>query len=273
MLQQPGGVNALLSGIDEPSAAPAARSHGVELRSGDIIVSRGGYPTSALIARGNDYPGNFSHVALVYIDSTTHVISVIEAHIELGVAISSFDKYLSDKKLRLMLLRLRADLPRNPRRSAPAAARGRGNVRPREQRPHPVRFRDGLSRSIAPLLVPGRVIRLSRAGRGVVEWHLDDLEPRPAPVAGVLRRVALRDGGTVGPRVRSAARGGRGVARYGGAVQRSHRQCGDECDAEGAERGDALTFAWYKLPPARLAKAYQSAAGAGRASGPMPRRE
>ena len=111
MLQHPERIAELLRGGDEPSAAPAAVAHGVELRSGDILVSRGGYPTSALIARGNDYPGNFSHIGLVHVDERTHQISVVEAHIERGMAIATFVEYLADKKLRLMLLRLRADLP------------------------------------------------------------------------------------------------------------------------------------------------------------------
>ena len=51
-----------------------------------IVIPRN-RPTSALIARGNDYPGNFSHIALVHIDSSTRAITVVEAHIELGVAI------------------------------------------------------------------------------------------------------------------------------------------------------------------------------------------
>src|SRR5882672_12299596 len=62
MLQHPDSNLSLLEGRLEPSATPAANVHGVEIHSGDILVSRGGYPTSALIARGNDYPGNFSHV-------------------------------------------------------------------------------------------------------------------------------------------------------------------------------------------------------------------
>src|SRR2546427_493231 len=78
MLHHPDGVTALLDGRHEPSATPATTVHGVEIHSGDILVSRGGYPTSALIARGNDYPGNFSHIALVYVDSVSHVASAIE---------------------------------------------------------------------------------------------------------------------------------------------------------------------------------------------------
>src|SRR5678816_4492162 len=76
MLQQPDSAEALLLGRDEPSATPSAVVHGVRIHSGDMLVSRGGYPTSALIARGNDYPGNFSHVGLIYVDSATHAVSV-----------------------------------------------------------------------------------------------------------------------------------------------------------------------------------------------------
>ena len=44
-------------------------------------------------------------------DERTRAASVIEAHIERGVVISSFADYLADKKLRVMVLRLRSDLP------------------------------------------------------------------------------------------------------------------------------------------------------------------
>jgi hypothetical protein len=103
-------VNPLIKGIDEPSSTPSAEILGVKVHSGDILISRGGAPTSALIARGNDYPGNFSHVALLHIDEKTKLISVIESHIERGVVISSLEEYLKDKKLRIMILRLRSDL-------------------------------------------------------------------------------------------------------------------------------------------------------------------
>lgn len=113
MLQAPpGAAPALTKGDDERSATPGAEILGVRIHSGDILVSRGGVPTSALIARGNDYPGNFSHVALVYVDGKTGQVSVVEAHIERGVAVSSLADYLRDVKLRVMVLRARADLPR-----------------------------------------------------------------------------------------------------------------------------------------------------------------
>lgn len=112
MLQAPAGsVPELVRGDDEPSVTPTAEILGVELHSGDILISRGGVPTSALIARGNDYPGNFSHVALVYVDRRSRAAWVVEAHIERGAAVASFSDYLRDVKLRVMALRLRADLP------------------------------------------------------------------------------------------------------------------------------------------------------------------
>lgn len=100
-----------IPGVDEQSETPFATVLGVTIHSGDILISRGGVATSALIARGNDYPGNFSHVALVYIDPKTSLISVIESHIECGMTVSPLDKYLKDKKLRIMILRLRHDIP------------------------------------------------------------------------------------------------------------------------------------------------------------------
>jgi hypothetical protein len=82
---------------------------GVEVHSGDILVSRGGAPTSALIARGNDYPGNFSHIALVHVAESGEA-STIESHIERGVVIAPLRAYLEDAKLRVMILRPRSDL-------------------------------------------------------------------------------------------------------------------------------------------------------------------
>lgn len=111
MLQLPKDeVAPLIKGVDEPSSTPSTEILGVDVHSGDILVSRGGAPTSALIARGNDYPGNFSHIALAHIDEKTKAISIIESHIERGVVISSLDEYLNDTKLRIMILRLRSDL-------------------------------------------------------------------------------------------------------------------------------------------------------------------
>jgi hypothetical protein len=106
----PNTVPSLMAGDDEPSIAPSVEIHGVTLHSGDILLSRGGAATSALIARGNDYPGNFSHVALLHVadDGTP---TAIEAHIESGLGLGTAQQYLADTKLRILVLRLRADHP------------------------------------------------------------------------------------------------------------------------------------------------------------------
>jgi hypothetical protein len=113
LLQAPlkDSLPALVMGREEPSTTPWASILGVKIHSGDILISRGGFATSALIARGNDFAGNYSHSALVYVHPKTHLSSIIEAHIERGVVISSLEDYLRDVKLRVMVLRLRSDLP------------------------------------------------------------------------------------------------------------------------------------------------------------------
>ncbi len=94
---------------NEPSACPSAVLCGITVHSGDLLVSRGGAEVSALISRGNDYPGNFSHVALLYVDST-HTPYFVESHIEKGVAVATAAQYLADKKLRFMVMRPRTSL-------------------------------------------------------------------------------------------------------------------------------------------------------------------
>ena len=96
---------------DEPSATPSTSIFGIEVHSGDLLVSRGGAEVSAMISRGNNYPGNFSHVALIYVEEKTNQPYLVEAHIEKGVAVASAEQYIKDKKLRFMVLRPRADLP------------------------------------------------------------------------------------------------------------------------------------------------------------------
>jgi hypothetical protein len=91
------------------SLSPSTRVEGIEVQSGDILLSRGGAPTSALIARGNDFPGFFSHAALLYVDPKTRTPTVIEALIERRVVLSTLEEYLRDQKFRILLLRPRPD--------------------------------------------------------------------------------------------------------------------------------------------------------------------
>lgn len=113
MLQMPPTfqIPNIMLGIDEPSQTPEGVILGIRIHSGDILLSRGTVPTSALIARGNDFPGNFSHAALVRVHPRTHTLSFIESHIERGVTVSTVEEYLNDVKFRVMVLRVRSDLP------------------------------------------------------------------------------------------------------------------------------------------------------------------
>jgi hypothetical protein len=135
LLQSPADASLAISpGTDEPSASPSVDVHGVVLRSGDVLMSRGGAPTSALIARGHDLPGNFSHIALLHVDERTGLASVVEAHIEVGVAVSTAEAYLGDGKRRILALRPRADLPEiaaDPRLPHAAATRALAGARDR----------------------------------------------------------------------------------------------------------------------------------------------
>ncbi len=75
------------------------------LRSGDVLLSRGNAVVSAAIARIGDDDGQFSHIALVYVDEATKQIYTIEAHIEIGVVVAPLEKYLTDGKVRAVIFR------------------------------------------------------------------------------------------------------------------------------------------------------------------------
>jgi hypothetical protein len=80
-----------------------------ELRSGDLLLSRGDAFISAAIARIGDVEGQFSRLAMVYVDETTGKKYTIEAHIEVGVVAAPIEKYLNDGKVRSTIFRYRGD--------------------------------------------------------------------------------------------------------------------------------------------------------------------
>ncbi len=103
----------------------------LELRSGDVLLSRGNAFVSGAIARLGDVDGNFSHVALVYVDPHTKEMFTVEAHIEIGAVVAPLEKYLTDGKSRAQVFRhadaaLAAEAARIMRdRVGRASARGR----------------------------------------------------------------------------------------------------------------------------------------------------
>lgn len=257
-------------GTDEPSQTPGASILGATIHSGDILVSRGGAPTSALIARGNDFPGNFSHIALAYVEPKTRLVSLIEAHIERGVTISTPEQYIRDTKLRVMVLRLRNNLaqiqadPMLPHRAAEFALKNArekhipydfsmdfqnadkwfcSEVASFAYKNFGVQLWMGLSHVSSPGL------RRWLAGFGVE--HFETQEPSDLEYDPQLYVVA--------------------EWRDPEQLRKDHfDNAVTEAMLEGAETGDRLTYAWYMLPVARGAKAYSTVLNLFGAEGPIP---
>ena len=271
MLQTPGGAYpVMIKGTDTPSQTPAADVRNVKIHSGDILVSRGGAPTSALISRGNDYPGNFSHIAFVYVDPGTHEANIVESHIEIGVVVSTVEQYLKDKKLRVMLLRPRADLPQivnDPMLPHKAAEFAYKRVKEghipydfaMDYKDHSKLFCSEVASaayeefgihlwaSISHLSSPGLRKWLSAFGvRHFETQEPSDLEYDPQlVVVGEWRdQATLRKD------------------HYDNAVT--------EVMLEGAEKGDELHYQWYLLPLARIVKGYSVVMNLLGKTGPVP---
>jgi len=270
LIQHPDSALALYVAADAPSATPAAVVRGVTIHSGDILVSRGGYPTSALIARGNDYPGNFSHVALAYVDSATHEVSVIEAHIERGVAVSSADQYLADKKLRVMVMRPRADLPaiaRDPMLPHRAAAA----MLARARRSH-IPYDFAMDYHDPSALFCSEVASAAYRGQGVTLWGglstISALGLRRWLASFGVKHFETEEPSDLeyDPQLVVAAEW-----RDPAQLLRDHiDNAVIDVMLEGAARGDAIRYAWYELPLYRLTKLYSVVLNLFGAVGPVP---
>jgi hypothetical protein len=271
MLQAPAdSFPALVPGDREASASPAFAYGGCELRSGDILVSRGGAPTSALIARGNDYPGNFSHVALLHVDEKTGGPSIVEAHIECGVVVTTVEEYVRDKKLRILVLRPRADLPALkadpllPHKAAKAALEEARATR------IPYDFSMDSSDPSKRFCSEVALTAYRRSGLelwkwttsmsapGIVKWlscfgvtHFSTQAPADLEYDPQLTVVAeWRDPGTLWK------------DHVDNAIL--------EALLDGADRGDRIPCPWWKLAPARLLKAWSSLLNLFGGIGPIP---
>lgn len=251
------------------SAAPAALVRGVRVHSGDVVLSRGGAPTSALIARGNDFPANFSHAALVHVaeDGTA---SVIESLIEKGAVVSTLEEYLADPKLRILLLRLRPDHPALasesglPHRAASLLlARVRSAHVPYD---FPMDWQDPSA------LFCSEVPYLAYRVAGVALW------PRPSTMstpglAAWLGGFGVRHFATLVPSDLEVDPALVPVAEWRNPDGlRQDRLDNAVLDAllEAAEEGARLGYAWWELPAARVAKGWSLLAPALGAHAPIP---
>jgi hypothetical protein len=271
MLQAPSGsFAALIKADDVTSVTPSYAFQNGTLRSGDILASRGGAPTSALIARGNDYPGNFSHIALLYVDEKTGVPGIIEAHIEVGVVVSTVEAYIKDKKLRIMVLRLRPDLPQmkaDPMLPHKAAKRAYEEAKSRHipydfemdyREPSKWfcsevaswayrQFGVELWKGTTHMSAPGLVRWLSYFG----VTHFETQAPADLEYDPQISVVAeWRDPET---------------------LWKDHvDNAVTEALLEGADEGDGIPYSWWMLPPTRLVKAYSATLNVFGGVGPIP---
>jgi hypothetical protein len=263
-------LSPLLICNDEPSATPFTRILGATIHSGDILISRGGAATSALIARGSNYQGNFSHAALVYVDPQTNLASIIESHIERGVTISSLESYLKDKKLRVMILRLRHELPEmiaNPMLPHNAAKAALGEAKSRhiaydfemDSQDNTRKFcSEVVLDPYAKIGVKLWAKKSSISSPGVARWlsyfgvtHFETQEPSDLEYDPKLTVVAeWRDIETL----------------YKDHIDNAVT----DAMLEGAEKGDDLTYNIFMLPFARAAKLYSWILNRFDVVGPVP---
>jgi hypothetical protein len=260
----------LIKDMDAPSQTPAADVRNAKIHSGDILVSRGGAPTSALIARGNDYPGNFSHIAFVYVDPRTNMAQIVESHIEIGVVVSTVEEYLKDKKLRVMLLRPRSDLPQVvqdpmlPHKAAEFAYKrvSEGHIPydfKMDYKDHSKLFCSEVASAAYEQFGVHLWAGISRiSSPGLRKWltafgvrHFETQEPSDLEYDPQLAVVAeWRDQATLKK------------DHYDNAVT--------EVMLEGAEKGDELSYQLYLLPLARIVKGYSVIMNLFGIPGPIP---
>lgn len=271
LLQMPSSsIPPLIECFEEPARTPSTNVLGMTIHSGDILVSRGGAAASALIARGNDYPGNFSHVAIVYVDPDSHVAQVIESHIEQGVAVASFPQYLRDTKLRMMVLRLRSDHPAmeaDPFLPHKAAERALKSSR---ERHIPYDFTMDI-RDTSEMFC-SEVVSSAYSALGIDLWMGMSTISSPG-VAAWLSGFGARHFVTQEPSDLEYDPQLRAVAEWRDpdALLKDHIDNAIiEALLEGAEAGERIPIRWYLLPIARLAKLYSVILNSLGKVGPIP---
>jgi hypothetical protein len=75
-----------------------------DLKSGDVLLTRGNAYTSAAIASLGEFDTQFSHMSMVYKDPQGKLWT-IEAHIEVGSFVRPIEDHINDKNFRTMVFR------------------------------------------------------------------------------------------------------------------------------------------------------------------------
>ncbi|MCU0293733.1 MAG: hypothetical protein MUF10_17410 [Thermoanaerobaculaceae bacterium] len=266
----PGALLPFLPGEVVTSRTPGTEVRGVMVHSGDLLLSRGTAPTSALIARGNDYPGNFSHVAMLVVEREGDPPRLLEAHIERGVAIASGREYLGDAKFRILLLRPRADLPalaRDPLLPHRAAMRVVAETRTRH-----IPYDFAMDFTDPGRLFCSEVASWAYREEGVTLWM--GLSHISSPgLARWLAGFGVTHFETQEPSDLEADPQLAVVAEWRdleGLWQDHVDNAVVEAMLAGAEEGQPLDYPWYLLPAGRVAKAWSAVCDAFGRVGPVP---
>lgn len=252
----PDALPPLLPIEDIPSETPYIEVEGVRVHSGDILLSRGGAPTSALIARGNDFPNTFSHAALAYVDQDTGEGLVIESLIEAGSVLTTVEEYLESKKHRILVLRLRPDHP--ALRADPLLPHRAAEVMLARVRSEHIPYDFAMAWEDSGRAFCSEIIYHAYREVGVELWSIRSSMSAPGLVSW-LAAMGVREFTTLVPSDLEYDPQVRAVVEWRNApALMDYRIDNAITDAllEEAERGARLDFAWYALPPARLLKAY-----------------
>jgi hypothetical protein len=157
------------------------------LRAGDLLLSRGAAFTSATVARLADVPSQFSHVAIVAIDSVAGRC-VVHARMEQGVVVVPIETFLAGDMTRVVVLRHPDQaLSARAARLILAAASSTGSRR--RQIPYDFELRDDDASQLYCAEVASRAFAL--ASNGAVQMPrfrstLDQLKP------GFRKRLGIR---------------------------------------------------------------------------------
>ena len=238
------------------STTPSIIIEGVRIHSGDVLLSRGGAPTSALIARGSDFANTFSHAALVHVDPDTGEGTVIESLIEGGSVLSTVEEYLESKEHRILVLRIRPDHPEvisDPLLSHHVAESMMQRVRQAN-----ISYDFKMQWDDPTTMFCSEVVYHAFRQYGVELWSLRSSMSAPGLV-NWLAAMGVREFTTLVPSdVEYDPQLGAVVEWRGAPALMDYRMDNAIIDAllEEADRGAVLGYAWYMLPLARVLKLF-----------------
>ena len=252
----PGVLGALVQIESVPSGTPFIEVEGVRVHSGDILLSRGGAPTSALIARGSDFANTFSHAALAHVDSETGVGTVIESLIETGSVLSTVEEYLESKKHRILVLRVRPDHP--ALETDPLLPHRAASLMLERLDADPVAYDFAMDWANPSAMFCSEVVYHAFGQQGLELWSIRSAMSSPGLVRW-LGAMGVREFRTLVPSDLEYDAQLRAVAEWRDVpALMDYRFDNAITDAllEDADRGSDLGYSWFALPVARLLKGF-----------------